>query len=136
MIRTILALALVAILAGCDTTSSSSVPSGSEAPRLTVTVLSGTKAAPVDSPTVRVAWEHEGLSWIVVYANQGHRSVQTGLVDYFRRLSGDTLVRFGCRDSLLLSVYAFPDTGADTSSGSFWTSKSATSDTSKTVYCK
>lgn len=135
MIRTILALALVAFLAGCDTTSSSSVPSGAEAPRLTVTVLSGTKAAPVDSPTVRVAWEHETPSSITLYVNKNQRSLQAGFVDYFVRSSGDTLIKFGCSDSLLLSVFAFPNTGADTT-GSLWTSKSTAIDTSKTIYCK
>lgn len=134
MIRAILALALVAILAGCDTTDSSA-PSGAEAPRLTVTILTGTKAAPVDSPKVRIAWEHETLSSVAIYANSSKRSRETGFVDYFVRPSGDTLIKFGCKDSLLLSVFAFPNIGGDTT-GNVYTSKSSAIDTSKTVYCK
>lgn len=66
--KTILALALVAILAGCDTTSSSSVPSGAEAPRLTLTVIS---AIPTDNPIIQIEWEHQDS--VSIYATERWR---------------------------------------------------------------
>lgn len=128
MIRAILALALVALLAGCDTTDSSS-PSGAEAPRLTVTVLTGTKAAPVDSPTVKVAWEHEGrVSLHVRTAKNGNSSSDSSIVLLEQVANGSITTKFHCTDSLRVFVVASAkvDTG--------YSAKAA--DTSKTIYCK
>ncbi len=133
MIRTILALALVAFLAGCDTTSSSSVPSGAEAPRLTVTVLSGTKAAPVDSPTVRVAWEQNDSVSIVVMGITAGRDGKTttfltddgtGNAFLSRSGSGSIDLRVGCQDSVKIAALASALRGH------------SAGDTTKTVYCK
>jgi hypothetical protein len=68
MIRAILSLAITAMFFGCadsSTASTESIPSGLEAPRLTVTVLKGTKAAPVDTPVVKIEWVHRDSTTII-----------------------------------------------------------------------
>ena len=135
MIRTILALALGAFLAGCDTTNSSSVPSGAEAPRLTVTVLTGTKAAPVDSPTVRVAWEHESGVQGAVFLRKSSASAAV-YSDYITATTArDTVFRLACSDSANVIVRIWPAAGVDTTSIAA-AMKSWAQDSSKTVYCK
>lgn len=65
--RIILLLAITALLFGCadsSTASTESIPSGLEAPRLTVTVLKGTKSAPVDTPVVKIEWVHRDSTTI------------------------------------------------------------------------
>jgi hypothetical protein len=66
----------IVLLAGCEqsTSSTDSLPTGTEAPRLTLTVLSGTKANPVDSPSVKVAWAHKDadslyMDYLVAFTN-------------------------------------------------------------------
>lgn len=129
MIRTILALALAAILAGCDTTSSSSVPSGAEAPRLTVTVLSGTKAAPVDSPTVRVDWSHENHVALEVRTARNSDDYPGDSFTYIPDTlgAGSMTFKFRCADSL--RVFAWVGAKVDTG-------KIGTRDSSRIIYCK
>lgn len=66
MTRTILALALVAILAGCDTTDSSPVPSGNDTPILRVIAVSGTDKNPALTPIARIEWEYQDSIYINV----------------------------------------------------------------------
>lgn len=58
--RHLFAILLLSLgLAACDdstTAPTDTIPGPPNAPRLTLTVLTGTKAAPVDSPTVKVEW--------------------------------------------------------------------------------
>jgi hypothetical protein len=60
MIRAILSLAAAAILAGCMTTESSPTAARSmaapEPPTFTISVVTGIKSAPVDSPLVKLTW--------------------------------------------------------------------------------
>ena len=65
MNRIIFAAALAAMLAGCMSSESPTapaaepIPSGNQAPRVMLTIVSGTKAAPVDTPVVMVTWWHQ-----------------------------------------------------------------------------
>lgn len=60
MRKILFALALSLALAACDDSTSTApvddIPGPPNAPRIAITVLTGTKAAPVDSPTVKVQW--------------------------------------------------------------------------------
>lgn len=132
MTRTILALALVAFLAGCDTTDSSA-PSGAEAPRLTVTVLTGTKVAPVDSPKVRIAWEHESAVNIGVAAKNGFDSILGYPAIIYNKLSGDTVLVIPCIDSA--KVIALVSIQPKQNANGSWDSARKIDD-SKKVYCK
>lgn len=86
MIRKLPLLAIALALVGCQETTAPTasrmmadpIPSGNQAPRMTVTVVAGTKAAPVDTPVVRVAWEHQD-------------SVMVGFTEQMFRATGDSI---------------------------------------------
>jgi hypothetical protein len=144
MIRTILSVALAAMLAGCATSegpTAPAIPSGNEAPRLVLTVLTGTKAAPVDTPTVRIAWWHQDS--VFVYAvgvlNKNDPSLWTPLTDdgtphltgdgadheyIFRHGSGSLDVKVPCADSTAVHAGVGIVHGEPTAADSTW------------VYCK
>lgn len=142
--KALVALALVALLAGCDTTDSSA-PSGAEAPRLTVTVLTGTKAAPAASPIIRIEWEHE--SKIMVsgsemqitkyqdYINNIGAGNTIGQIGFSGNPKGDTTISIVCHDSTKVFIKAWPILGKITDP-SWVTPNIFAIDTSKIVYCK
>ena len=96
--RHLLALfALAFALVACDDTATTApadtIPGPPDAPRLSVTVLTGTKAAPVDSPTVKVQWWYKDSAVLVVapYGTGGYAILPTT-----RKAIGDTLVKVSC----------------------------------------
>ena len=102
--------ALSFLLVACDeaTTAPASaedIPGPGENPRLAVTVLTGTKAAPVDSPTVKVQWWYKDTVKVTVVE-------RNSLTNYFYRNevkgSGDAVVKLNCgnSDSLRIKVSA------------------------------
>ena len=118
MTRTALALLAAFALAACDqSTSAEPIPSGTDAPRLTVTVLTGTKVAPVDTPTVKVEWS---------YADSGLISVNDSAFSFHN--SGSRINKISCIDSTKIHVFAIGQDGTKFSG--------ITKDSSKTVYCK
>lgn len=101
--RHLFALLILSLgLAACDdstTAPTDTIPGPPNAPRLTLTVLTGTKAAPVDSPTVKIQWWYTDS---VTVAGGGlefnSNTVATGstiLVSHSKGI-GDTLLKVGC----------------------------------------
>lgn len=127
--KALVALALVALLAGCDTTDSSA-PSGAEAPRLSVTVLSGTKSAPVDSPEVKIEWNHEGRVYLTVRTVKKVEDYPgDSIISLFDQPGiGSLTAKFHCLDSFRIVAKAVAK--VDTTPSAF------SLDTSKTIYCK
>lgn len=119
MIRTILALALVAVLTGCDSATSDPVviPSGNQSPTLRATLLS---AMPTDSPIIQIEWAHQDSislcateRWTVgVSKYSAAQGLKTGT-----NIGGDGNARFPgsgkiqvkgfCRDSAIIVVSAY-----------------------------
>jgi len=102
--RHLLALfALAFALVACDDTATTAptdtIPGPPDAPRLSVTVLTGTKAAPVDSPTVKVQWWYKES---VNIAGSGIGDSLYSIVDgsttiiFQHNASGDSTVKVGC----------------------------------------
>jgi hypothetical protein len=116
MTRTALALLAAFALAACDqSTSAEPIPSGTDAPRLTVTVLTGTKAAPVDTPTVKVEWAYADSLAIINAYNLSDNILELG--------SGSLVKKIACSDSVKVKIAAM-------------TKSNIAIDTSKSVYCK
>lgn len=97
-----LAFALVA----CDDTATTApvdtIPGPPDAPRLEVTVLTGTKAAPVDSPTVKVQWWYKDSVHIAVGDNSRFVISPTNLIKGI----GDTTVKVSCGTQDSVTIYA------------------------------
>jgi hypothetical protein len=98
--------ALALGLAACDdatTAPAETIPGPGENPRLSVTVLTGTKAAPVDSPTVKVQWWYKDSAKIVIapYSTGGY-AIDPNVN---RKGLGDTIVKFSCGKSDSTKVY-------------------------------
>ena len=127
MTRTALALLAAFALAACDqSTSAEPIPSGTDAPRLTVTVLTGTKVAPVDTPTVKVEWAYADSLAIINMSNPN--SAYSDAFTY-EVGSGSLVKKINCSDSVRVKIAAMPShTSAGLSGTAF--------DSSKTVYCK
>ena len=116
MTRIAFALLAAFALAACDqSTSPEPIPSGTQAPRLTVTVLTGTKAVPVDTPTVRVDWAYADSVGILNLDNLSDRTPESG--------SGSLIKKINCSDSVKVKIAAM-------------TKSNIAIDTSKSVYCK
>lgn len=130
--RHLLALfALAFALVACDDTATTAptdtIPGPNENPRLEVTVLTGTKAAPVDSPTVKVQWWYNGDLRIAGGGINNSMNVTVGpqVLMLEKKSSGDTTVKVGCA-GLSELLYVFQAVG---------TGPGGTIDTSR-VYCK
>ena len=85
MIRTLtltILAALSLVLTGCDTTTEPTaqvdppIPTGAQAPRTVLQVIAGTKAAPVDTPVVKITWWHADTVGITL---QAYHSAQDAL---------------------------------------------------------
>lgn len=91
--------ALALCLAACDdatTAPAETIPGPGENPRLSVTVLTGTKAAPVDSPTVKVQWWYKDSIAVGVYEK---RTLTGKFFGQVLKGSGDIVVKLNCRGS-------------------------------------
>lgn len=112
--RHLLALfALSFALVACDDTATTAptdtIPGPPDAPRLSVTVLTGTKAAPVDSPTVKVQWWYKDSVGITVATfNSNYSAGRYYGVGILKVISGDSTYKVGCEslDSLSVGVSA------------------------------
>lgn len=108
--RHLLALfALAFALVACDDTATTApadtIPGPPDAPRLEVTALTGTKAAPVDSPTVKVQWWYKDSVHIAVGNSSRFIINPTSLIKGI----GDTTVKVACgslsTDKIYVAVY-------------------------------
>ena len=121
MTRTAFALLAAFALAACDQSTRSSIPSGTEAPRLTVTVLTGTKAVPAAWPTVKVDWEYADSGRIDVNGNRTHTATTF-------HGSGSVIEQINCTYSDSVQIYVYAYIGSSLFA--------VGADSSKTVYCK
>lgn len=100
--RHLFALLLLSLgLAACDdstTAPTDTIPGPPNAPRLTLTVLTGTKAAPVDSPTVKVEWAFSDSVNVVAVIAPSNGIAATYLMDLRdnRNGIGWNVLKAGC----------------------------------------
>ena len=129
------ALLVTFAIVACDSSTSSNIPSGTEPPILFVTVISGTKTAPVDSPTAIISWQHQDSVAILIdgrllndtISNDPHRSQLFAVVPS----SGSKRIKFYCQDSIRITV-----TGVAWKAYSSISAASIAYDSSKIAYCK
>lgn len=109
--RHLFALLLLSLgLAACDdstTAPTDTIPGPPNAPRLTLTVLTGTKAAPVDSPTVKVEWAYtDSVSLMAVIApSNGVSATYLMNTKDARPGKGEITLRAGCNNIDSSKIY-------------------------------
>lgn len=125
-------LALALGLAACDDSSTTApvttdaIPGPPNAPLLTVTVLTGTKAAPVDSPTVKIAWAYKDWVQITLAVGKSIDDLDSIKMPIMKVMNGigDTLAKIDCANASSIKVYSMAYGGY------------ASATDSTTVYCK
>lgn len=147
MIRTLtltILAALSLVLTGCDTTTEPTaqvdppIPTGAQAPRTVLQVIAGTKAAPVDTPVVKITWWHADTVNLGFLLTQTSSKIGTmgslsqGKISWsgdstlFSPIPNQALMKpfsipsdsysfkaVGCKDSLFVVIVVSPLGGAD-----------------------
>jgi hypothetical protein len=138
-----IALLLLIFLASCDnSTSSEPVPAYPDLPQMTVTVLTGTKEAPVDSPSIKVSWRYADSVGVNLVTYRADTIVAPGELSVYSRYltSTPSIVGKGVNSFVFKASCKDRDSARVMAIVRFWIpsqlSSGAASDSSKVIHCK